>query len=201
MSDAGEVWVCGSNTYGQLGLGHRSHRRVPVRNTDLHNIVSVNCGTFHTIVMNNDNYILAFGYNYHGTLCLEDSEDRSRPVQVKFPLPIRSVHCFVLTMILDTNMNVWVFGSNHLKEPKVEGYYNARKLSQPNNISFIAAGGFHAIMQSESNEIWGYGSNNYCQLALSEDNSHTSPHQLPTEYNTIIGTALPTKSRQKSARK
>ena len=203
----GDVWVCGHNRFGQLGLGDDEDKTFFIKNPNLSDIVSVSCGIFHTILMNSEGEIFSSGNNMIGQLCLNDKENRSLPQKVLFSGEIYSISCgCYYTMFLDTSNRVWVFGMTNLNEDTIDGYHRGVMLQEPSNVCLLSSGGYHVLLKCTSNEIWAFGNNENNQLGLSSRNLSTKvirkPEKLPSSYSHIIGTPIDIfKSRTKSARK
>lgn len=89
LKNDGTVWACGSNAYGELGLGtsdfsaHVTVTQIPA----LSNIVSIAAGgnvgnTGHSIFLKNDGTVWACGSNIYGGLGDGTTIERHSPVQV-----------------------------------------------------------------------------------------------------------------------
>lgn len=63
----GHVWVWGRNDHGQLGLGDRTARNVPVK-MELENIAEVHCGGKFTIARDTSGQYWGWGYNDYQVL-------------------------------------------------------------------------------------------------------------------------------------
>ena len=70
ISEAGQLWSCGRNRYGQLGQGHvmdeASFFMVDAIRT--HRIVSVAAGKFHTMALASDGKLFTWGLSSSGEL-------------------------------------------------------------------------------------------------------------------------------------
>ena len=58
-----DLFVFGSNVYGQLGLGDTNNRRTVINYPLFSNIIDVSKGGNHTFVKTSNNEIYAFGNN------------------------------------------------------------------------------------------------------------------------------------------
>ncbi|MFL8619916.1 hypothetical protein Q3390_20375, partial [Clostridioides difficile] len=70
------VWSCGSNSYGQLGLGDNTQRNILTK-VDIDNVKKIACGSYHTFIIENDNTIWSCGRNNNGELGLGDTDSRT----------------------------------------------------------------------------------------------------------------------------
>ena len=86
--DDGEIYVCGWNKNGQLGLPSQQQvdsltfSRVP---SLLHRITKVSCGWNHTMVMSEEGVVYVWGSNAFGQLGVPEVQRQSEtPVQLSF---------------------------------------------------------------------------------------------------------------------
>lgn len=72
----GKVFSCGSNDYGQLGLGHIQSRKTPSIVTGLKDyfVTHLCCGSAHSIALSNFGNVFTFGSNSAGQLGRLDSD-------------------------------------------------------------------------------------------------------------------------------
>ncbi|NLH98444.1 MAG: cadherin-like domain-containing protein, partial [Chthonomonadales bacterium] len=84
ITSGGELWACGYNDYGQLGLGTTSDCLSPARVTALAGlrVTRVSAGYEHTLVMTSDRRLWACGRNSDGQLGLGDTTDRTTPTHI-----------------------------------------------------------------------------------------------------------------------
>ncbi len=75
------VWVFGSNKYGQLGLGDNKNRNVPTQMLN-QKAKQVSVGGESTAIIDLENNVWVFGGNYFGQLGLGDNQDRNIPTQI-----------------------------------------------------------------------------------------------------------------------
>ena len=94
-----ELFVCGLNECGQLGLDDNTNRYTPTLNSFFNNkkIIRMTCGDNHCIALignKNDSLIwflllengevYSWGHNYCGQLGHGDTEDRNTPTLISF---------------------------------------------------------------------------------------------------------------------
>ena len=78
-----DLYVFGSNRYGELGLGDINDRRSPVRNEFISDIVDISSGGYHTFVKTSSNEIYAFGINRFSQIGIKtEKESQNEPIQV-----------------------------------------------------------------------------------------------------------------------
>ena len=93
ISDEGEVWSCGANSCGQLGLGDHLGRILPDKISYLRNrhIDSVACGYQHALFASDSGDLWTVGSNTHGQLGLGNCQDYALPQLVQDGLASRRV--------------------------------------------------------------------------------------------------------------
>ncbi|CAM6070378.1 unnamed protein product [Sphagnum tenellum] len=86
ITDSGDVYACGGNQFGQLGVGGDHAEMLPrlVESPILEDetMISVASGARHSAVLTETGKMFSWGWNKYGQLGLGDSSDRDLPVQV-----------------------------------------------------------------------------------------------------------------------
>ncbi|MCX5977325.1 MAG: fibronectin type III domain-containing protein [Coprothermobacterota bacterium] len=83
LKSDGTVWAWGWNSNGQLGLGDKTNRSIPVQVTSLgSNVTALTAGGWHTLAMKEDGTVWTWGWNNLGQLGLGDTTDRSTPTKI-----------------------------------------------------------------------------------------------------------------------
>ncbi len=75
------VWVCGDNYFGQLGLGDNKYRNIPVKVVGL-KVKQVSSSEYHTVLIDINNNVWTFGNNKFGQLGIGDFENKNTPTQI-----------------------------------------------------------------------------------------------------------------------
>jgi alpha-tubulin suppressor-like RCC1 family protein len=82
LDQSGYVFTCGSNNYGQLGLGQitDTSKNYPVLMASgnafdgyINNVLSIACGQYHTIISDGSGYVYGCGNNKYGQLGIGDN--------------------------------------------------------------------------------------------------------------------------------
>ena len=81
----GFIWAFGNNNFGQLGTGNTTNfNQVPQKLLGLPPVVSVSCGSYHTLIITNDDHLWSYGRNNFGQLCLGDQMGQLKPQKTVF---------------------------------------------------------------------------------------------------------------------
>ena len=189
VTATGELYCCGQNDEGQLGLTDSSsviERIQLVESLGNHRILSVACGLMHTVCVTDSGCAISFGSNESGQLGhSSDKLSNVPPKVVNYVLPprksaliITKVACGDLfSLFLTTSGEVFGCGSasflgNNLNSnrllvhqaERIEAFVGA-------NIIDITAGSAHALALSTSGELYGWGSNRHYELGLAQSDS------------------------------
>jgi len=115
----GDVYSCGYNTYGQLGLGDTTQRNSPTKITTISNVVNLECSCEVTSVfaITNTNGLSVWGYNGYGQLGLGDTTQRNSPTPTSMTnVKTVSKSTYSTVIVRDIynngNLSVWTCGYN-----------------------------------------------------------------------------------------
>ncbi|MCL2679555.1 MAG: hypothetical protein FWF18_04655, partial [Dehalococcoidia bacterium] len=83
VNDEGDLYTCGSNGSGQLGIGYGPHQSIMLEKVSLSgSVVNVSAGMFHTSVVLANGTLYSFGGNFNGELGIGSSgPNQWEPVQ------------------------------------------------------------------------------------------------------------------------
>ncbi|MBF0450629.1 MAG: DUF5011 domain-containing protein [Candidatus Magnetomorum sp.] len=204
LSGDGHVLAWGNNTYGQLGNTTVETSLTPVyvlndQNEPFDNVIAIACGANHSLLINEENQLWAWGKNENGQLGDNTINNRNRPVRIFLPLEYRILQISAgdsHSVALLDNGQVWSWGDNasgQLGIGSINPSFIPVRVLQANStnplgsIVSIAAGAFHSLALSNDGFIWSFGLNQNGQLGNGGPIQTTSPLkvQLPVE-----GTAL-----------
>ena len=60
----GFIWSFGQNNFGQLGTGNITNFNVPQKILSIPPVISVSCGSLHTLIITNDDNLWSWGRNF-----------------------------------------------------------------------------------------------------------------------------------------
>lgn len=206
MSD-GTVWAWGSNGYGQLGDGtgavtynEKVNRPVKVRDAAgtgyLEDIVAIAAGDYHSLALDGDGNVWAWGYNADGQLGNNKSgmlELETLPIQVLKGAGPGTTYLGGVDKIAagyDQSFAVisgtaYAWGANSGGQLG-DGTYTKRtvpvQVSGLTGVTDVATGGnahcAHTIALKSDGTVWAWGDNGYGQLGDGTTDSSATPVQV-----------------------
>ena len=181
-----KCYTWGKNTKGQLGLGHNicDHNYFP-QELELSDIISISCGRNYTIALTLYRYIYIWGSNCLGQLGLGDNRNRNFPKKLGLT-DIVSVNCGNYhTICLEKSGHLYVWGCNgdgQLGLGHCDNMNIPQKLVLHNqldrSVRSIYCGGYHTILVTRTDAIYGWGWNTSRQLGLEDRENKYYPTKL-----------------------
>ena len=204
-----EIYCCGNNSHGQLGLGHIEcqHEVIVIPNHPL-NIINFCCGYYHSLFLDFSGNVYSVGYNKKGSLGLGHTKNMNLLTQIPNIPPVQSISCIKhSSYLIDFKGNLWSFGKNKNGELGLGDFENRIIPTKTSlkNIQQHSSGGAsdHFLVKDSKNNIFAMGKNDFGQTGT---RSIVDSNFLPNEVNsltTIWGESLIHRpySTEKSARK
>jgi alpha-tubulin suppressor-like RCC1 family protein len=208
LTATGELYCCGQNDEGQLGLIESSpvvDKLQLVESMGNHQVISVACGLMHTVCITASGCAISFGSNESGQLGhTPEKMSKVAPKVVNFSFPprknamiITKVACGDLfSLFLTTSGEVFGCGSasflgnlpnsNRLiasQAERVEALVGT-------NIVDVVAGSSHALALSTSGELYGWGSNRHFELGI-EQPSNTNAQSTNNPQDELFHEQIP----------
>ena len=147
-----EIYACGRNAYGELGLGHNQSPQItPTLIPNLPpNIVQFICGYYHSLFLDSEGNVFSVGENQYGQLGLAHNINQNVLNQIQNIPPIKTISCVGhSSYLLDIAGNIWSFGNNtfgqleqgdtHVNSPtKIESLKNIQQISYGSGAHILA---------------------------------------------------------------
>ena len=111
----GQLYACGRNNYGQLGLGDTNDRSVPVQVSSSILWNAISCGYRHALGINGGK-LFAWGDNTYGQLGDGTRTHRSSPVQIGSSTDWQAVACGYQHSLAINNGRLYAWGDNALAQ-------------------------------------------------------------------------------------
>ncbi|GMF24609.1 unnamed protein product [Phytophthora fragariaefolia] len=188
VMDNGDLYACGCNDYGQLGLGDHLNGELVPRPIVWDITILPVCGA-------GDGGVVAFGKNDHGQLGLDStSEPVLQPTRLAAPLDravVPQLSCgYHHTAVVTEDGAVYTFGRNdygqlglghkmHMGRPAVQSLVRMR-------ITQVACGCYHTLALSDDGKVFPFGRNNHGQLGLETSVDCLSPQLISSLRNKTV---------------
>ncbi|MGL4949587.1 MAG: hypothetical protein ACRC5M_04335 [Anaeroplasmataceae bacterium] len=188
-----KVWVCGSNYYGQLGIGNKTDQANWVE-TKLPTGIKVKSMTLgsHSFILDYNDKVWVCGNNVNGQLGIGNKTDQASWVESKLPTGIK-VKSVVLglyhSFILDYNNKVWACGSDYYGQLGIDNKTDQvnwveTKLPTGIKVKSVVLGHYHSFILDYNNKLWVCGRNGNGQLGV--DNTTDQANWVETKLPTGI---------------
>jgi len=205
----GTVWAWGANDSGKLGDGSTENQQTPVQVRGsgdlgyLSNIVAISAGHNHSLALDEDGSLWAWGGNDSGKLGDGSTEDQLTPVKVKGAGGSGNLSDIEAISAGDTHSvalkhdgSIWAWGDGSYgglgyggridqETPvQVQGPGDKEYFSDTASIS---AGQTYTMALKNNGNVWGWGNNEYGQVG---DGSTTNTND-PVKGNINLGEVVP----------
>ena len=192
LKNDGTLWGCGSNNYGQLGLGDNNHRYTFTQiTTNADNIKSVHCADCHTLILKNDGTLWGCGQNNFGQLGLGDNINRNTFTQITTNANnIKEIYCGMYhTLILENDGTLWGCGKNDYGQLGLGDGSNRTTFTQitanSDNIKSVYCGWGHTLILKNDGTLWGTGYNEQGQLGLGDNTNRYTFTQIANDIKSV----------------
>ncbi|XP_057791578.1 ultraviolet-B receptor UVR8 isoform X2 [Salvia miltiorrhiza] len=195
-SEDGELYLWGKNANGQLGLGKKAQRIVPlpckVQCLDGVAIRTISLGFEHSIAITDNGEALSWGGGESGRLGhghessilgFQKSSREYTPRLIKSleGVQVKSVSAGMLHSACISDGSVYVFGEKELGK---WGFGKAKNVTTPSTISTlpfsdeVACGAYHTCVITNGGELYSWGSNENGCLGIGCTNVSYSPERV-----------------------
>ena len=208
LTDTGQIWVCGDNSEGQLGLGDNFPRNIPINILTIselfpyYKIISIACGKYHTVLLSDTRVVWTFGKNSNGQLG-NNSTTPYIPVAITSAIAPAFYTNKIISIIagdnhtafMSDNGKIWMCGNNLYGQLALGNSgigtdrYTPTELSSnipqsfyPNQILSIILGNNHTLFTNISGKVWICGNPANGRLGLGSSDLTTNitiPQMLP----------------------
>ena len=197
IDNNGYLWSWGNNyLYGQLGDGTTSNKISPEQITNgPEKYRQVSAGTDHTLAIDEDGHLLAWGSSYYGQL--GDGRPSSStiseyssfiPEQIGTEKYIQIAAGSDYSLAIDEYNHIFSWGHN-LSGQLGDGTYTDRnepvQVGLDANWIAIAAGVSHSLAIKNDGTLWAWGSNNFGQIGDGTSTYRKSPVQVSIDTDWI----------------
>ncbi|MBS1773996.1 MAG: T9SS type A sorting domain-containing protein [Bacteroidetes bacterium] len=187
----GQLYACGYNLYGQLGIGSTPVSQYSlVQVGSASNWVAVQGAYEHSIGLRSDGTLWAAGDNTYGQLGIGSTTGQTSFVQVGTDNKWTSISCNTqFSLAIKSDGTLWAWGYNTHGQLGIGSTTNQSSPVQvgtsSNWVSVQAGGEEYAIGLKSDGTLWAWGRNIYGQLGDGTTTDRTSPVQIGSLTNWI----------------
>ena len=174
----GSVWAWGRNGSGQIGDGSTTDRFLPVQVTGLDGILvtEVAVGKSHSLALDQNGAVWAWGYNGEGQLGDGTQLQRLAPVRVKGLDPVQHIAAGVASLhslALTREGRIWSWGSNAfgqlgLGEADDQPHPTPQTIPGLTQVTSLAGSEKFTLAVRRDGTVWAWGDNDYGQLGTND---------------------------------
>lgn len=184
ITNGGGVKAWGSNDFGQLGDGTAKNSATPVDVNGLTSgVIAIAAGTAHSLALNSEGTVWAWGRNHYGQLGDTTTTDRSSPVQVTSLTGITAISAgFAHSLALTNVGGVKAWGNNGLGQLGDGSMMNSPTpvdvSGLTSGVTVISAGLAHSLALKSNCTGWAWGRNQYGQLGDGTITDRSTPVEV-----------------------
>ena len=184
LKEDGSLWTWGSSTDGVLGnLDDNNDVSSPVHIAQDKTWKSIGCADYYyglSCAIDTNNKLYTWGYNGYGGLGLEDTNNRSSPVQVGTKDWLMASAGAYITGAIDTNKKLWIVGYNGDGQLGLNDTTDRSSMTQVGNDDWdmIAVGYLSVLGIKTDGTLWAWGFNNDGELGFGDTEPRSSPVQI-----------------------
>lgn len=192
LTRSGKVWAWGSNSYGQLGTGSSGGRiDTPKLVSGLSDIISIAAGFSHSLAVDFNGQVYAWGSNSSGQLGTGNTNNSARPKSVqtvKKAVQVSAGNDSSMVLTSDNRVYTWGYG----EYGQLGTFSTANACTQPSTVSMasigaplmIASGMTHNLLLNSRGVIYTWGRNRDAQLGNGENTNGTTPRSISLSLST-----------------
>lgn len=197
LTQEGEVYSWGHNSYMQLGNGGSSPGLTPTilsRNLN-RKVVAISCGSHHSMVLTDDGEVYAWGYNNCGQIGSGSTSNQTTPRKVNACIGTkRIVHIAcgqTSSLAVTDNGEVYSWGYNGNGQLGVGNNVNQTnpcRITALQNVVIVqvVCGYAHTLALSDEGSLYGWGANSYGQLGSGNKANAVTPIQVATGVGRVV---------------
>lgn len=183
LDSTGQLWAWGLNSSGQLGNGSQEEIvSVPVKVVKLQGVVAIAGGGIHSLALDNQGRVWAWGYNSKGQLGNGTTRSSSIPIQVSgIGGSVAIAAGYEHSLAADNQGRIWAWGDNYAGQI---GNGTTTSSSLPVQILqlsggvAVAAGENHSLALDTQGQVWAWGLNLSGQLGNGTESSSKTPVEV-----------------------
>ena len=165
LDDHGQVYGCGANSFGQLGLGDsvKDVSELTRIKAIQEKVVKIAAGMRHSLFLTSEGRLIACGSGKKGQLCNDIKDNHFLPIYVKNLDMAENIYAgqnFSVVEMKDGRLQA--FGDN--KHGQVTSVNNFK-----DQVCQLEVGWTHVLLRRETGRVQGFGRNDYGQITIKND--------------------------------
>ncbi len=178
----GTVWAWGINTRGELGTGKSSGgSNLPVQVPGIANIVAVAGGSFHSMALQSNGTVWAWGSNDYGQVgngTFTESDSPAKVIGLPVIKQISAGRGHSVAVGADGTLWVWgLNGNSQLGDGTTISRNTPEKVVGLSNVAFASAGGTFTVAVIGGGTMWGWGNNLFGMIGDGTQVQRSTPVQ------------------------
>ncbi|MCK5161779.1 MAG: hypothetical protein KAQ99_09425, partial [Candidatus Aureabacteria bacterium] len=183
LDSSGNVWAWGDNTYGQIGNGEfGGFVPTPIQISGLINIAAIAAGDGHSLALDSDENVWAWGYNEYGQLGDGTNSDDFTPKLVPELSSITGIGAGSYCSFAVSSGNVYTWGRNNygqLGNGTTDEKWDPTLIGLT-DVTAVSGGVYHSLAYKTDGSVWAWGMNSYGQLGDSTNDVQWTPVPVGT---------------------
>ena len=166
IDSSDDVWVCGNNELGQLGIGNYVEPIEPIKIPQIKG-KHITCGINSSFIIDTNDKLWACGSNTFGQLGISNNYslvNKFMKVGIKVK-DISSGHYH--SVAINMNNEIMCTGNNNFRQLCSDSVHNVKKFTKfqtKQRFSKVRCGAYYTLALDDEDNLWGFGQNNYGQL-------------------------------------
>jgi len=184
IKNDGTVWAWGYNGDGELGRSSGlSESDVPLKITQLHNIVALAPGYYHCVAVDSTGNVWTWGANWFGGLGNGTTTNHPTPIKLTTLSGVTAVAAGAFqscALRSDGTLRAWGYnGEGELGDSTTIDRHAPVQVSLLSNVVALSAGAYHGLAIENGGALWAWGRNDCGQLG----NNSTTDTPVPFAVN------------------
>lgn len=183
----GNLWSCGGNCYGQLGVENITRRNVLTIHPCNISFMAISCGNYHTVAVDIEGNLWSCGDNTYGQLGLPHLYNRNILTKISSDSDDDTVFTAVscgasYTVALNSKGNLWSSGINSSGQLGLNDFIDRKrftKITSDTIFMCVYSATHHTVAVDIEGNLWGCGCNSDGQLALQDDINRSTFTKIP----------------------